>query len=680
MLLRFFLLFWLIFAPLLATAADRAAVGAPGVPVNLEADRMSYDRETGRYQASGNVQLKQGETEVQSQSLWWNQTSGDLEAEGDVRLKSPGEEMSGSKVFYNLRQGTGLVENGRVFLRESNLHVYGKTIERRGEFEYRVTDGTFTTCDGEVPSWKFGASRLDLTLGGFARARNAVFYLKDIPSFYLPYLAYPAKTERESGFLMPMIGYSERRGFQFNGAYYQVLGQNQDATVYFDYLSDMGLGTGLEYRYIFSGPNAGEARAYHIDLKDSDQRYALKWQHSGLLPGEVRMVADAEYVNNRDYFENFGDIAAEYNKDKVQSIFSLSRNWGKYNLVGQLKYTKDLEVDDPTTLQLLPRISFDVTRQRIGNSHFYYALASQYSNFWRDQGLRGQRLTARPSLSASFPLWDVIDVTPEVGYLERSYWGLSDDSGFLEDGIVDFSTRISTRLQRVYAQPIGAIDKLRHSIEPEIVYLYAPEQDQSRLPSFDSLDRIAEANRFEYALVQRLTARFSQEGGMPTYRDILYLRLSQSYDLREEAEEQPFSAIRGELTLLPTGWSRLRLDTTFDVDRGEWSKATIEGAVHDQHDNNLSAQYTNDRDQDLEYGALQLNVAFLKPYYLSYAQRYDFSSSEQLEQVIGIDYRQQCWSVLLSFSEREADRAVTLTFTMKGIGTVGGVGGNLGGI
>ena len=178
-------------------AADWGLVGDAGVPVNLEADQLSYDRDSGRYQASGNVQLSQGELEVSSKLLWWNQVSGEIVAEGDVRLSSPDEQMSGSKVQYNLQQGTGRVEDGQIFLREQNLHVQGKEIERRGEFDYRIVDGTFTTCDGEVPSWKFGAEQVDVTVEGYAKAKNAVFYLKDIPSFYVPYILYPVKTDHE---------------------------------------------------------------------------------------------------------------------------------------------------------------------------------------------------------------------------------------------------------------------------------------------------------------------------------------------------------------------------------------------------------------------------------------------------------------------------------------------------
>ncbi len=685
MLLRLMFILSLLLAAQPVCAADWTQVGSSGVPVNLEADELSYDKRSGRYRAAGNVQLQQGAMELRSRILWWNQQSGEVEAEGDVELSSPDERMSGRRLIYDLDEGVGRVEDGQVFLREHNLHVRGKTIEKRSEVDYRVVDGTFTTCDGEVPSWKFGADQLDVTVQDFARAKNVVFYLHDIPSMYVPYLAYPINNDRESGFLMPSFGYSDKRGVQISAAYYQVIARNQDATLYVDYLSDMGVGKGIEYRYIFGQNNPGEVRAYHIDVSQDagvevdEQRYALEWQHNGLLPGDVRMVADAIYADDDDYFEDFGEVAEEYNRDKVQSIFSLSKNWGKSNLVGQLKYTKDLEVDDPTTLQLLPRINFDINRQRIGRTPFYYAFDSEYTNFWRDEGVRGQRLSLRPSLSASVQLWDVIEVNPEIGYRDRYYWNLNDRSNSEQEGIVDFSTKVTTRLQRVYEQPIGPISKLRHSIEPEATYKNTPEVDQSHLPSFDSTDRIAEAHRIEYALVQRLTARFNREDGGSSYRDLVYLRLSQNYYLDEEAQDESFSSIRGQLTLLPTDWARLRFDATFDIDQGVWSKYSAEAEIHDQQQNSLWLEYRKDLNLQVEYGELKLSAGYLKPIYVNFGKRYDFESDEHLEDLLQVEYRHQCWSAFLTFRENDTDRSIMLSFFMKGIGYVGRLGASLAG-
>ena len=656
----------------LACAADFSGLGAANVPVQLEADELSYDRDEDTYNASGNVTLKQGDFTVSGDSLQWNQQSGELRAEGEVTLTSPDEEMAGDRVYYNLQQGTGLIEGGHFYLRDQNLHIYGERIERRGEADYRVYDGTFTTCDGDVPSWKFGASQLDVTLGGYASARNMVFYLNNVPSMYFPYMIYPAKTERESGLLVPGVGYSDKRGFQYSAAYYQVLGQNQDATLYLDYLSEMGLGKGLEYRYIFGSDNAGEARVYHIDIDQDDERYAVAWRHDGTLPGQVRLLADVEYVNDNDYFSDFGGIAGEYNKDIVESNLFLNRHWGRYSLTGQFRYTQDLENDDDTTLQLLPRIVFDTSRQRIIETPFYYRFASQYSHFWRKEGLTGERLMLRPALGSAVPLGSYFHLDSEIAWRERFYWGLSDDSDDDSTGSAEFHTTLSmVSLQKEFVSSQGT---WQHLIYPEVSYQYTPDVDQDDLPEFDIYDRIDEQNNIEYALVQRLVKKAtSAEGGLQV-RDFAYLRFGLLHDLRSEAAGRRVTDLRTEIKLDPVEWLSLSSDSTLDTDQGHWDKFAAEIRLDDAAENSLSARYRYDRDEAIEYAAATLSVAYLKPVYLKYQQRYDLTADFDLEQAIAVEYRHQCWGVTLTMRDQEDDRSFMLSFSLSGLGSVGGGG------
>ncbi len=669
------------------TAEARSRVMVMGEPIHLEADELSYDHEAELYRASGNVRLTQGDLEVASERMIWNRMTGDVEASGNVRFLSPTETLIGTAACYNLEVGTGRVEQGYFYLLEDNLHVRGKSIEQLGEDDYRITSGTLTTCDGEVPDWKFGASRIDVTLGGYARARNTVFYLKDIPALYFPYMIYPAKTERESGLLIPSVGYSKKRGFGYGAAYYQVLGVNQDATLYLDYLSKMGIGKGLEYRYIFGRDNAGEARVYHIDVREVDderideERYALEWQHTGMLPGQVRMVADALYVNNNEYFKDFGDVAGDYNRDQARSVFSLSRNWGRANLVALMQYTKNLETDQRNTLQLLPRINFNIARSPVGNTPLTYDLGSEYTNFRRREGATGQRLMLRPALTLNARISHWLSVTPTVAYRQRYYWDLNQDSATAQHGMIEVLTRAATPpFQRTYGLPFGRSGRMLHAINPEIVYEYIPDKDQDHIPRFDSFDRIAPLNRLEYALVQRLRARLDDESGRQQYRDWLYLRLSVLQHLNSDRLEKGFGDARAQLTLLPVPRTRLSTDLIVDSRSGELKEWMVEGRIADQSENYLQVSYNIDRPKGLDYGEVDLGLGFLRPIYLTYQQRYDFFNHDRLEQRVGIEYRRQCWSLLLTLRERvDGERSFMLTFTMLGIGSVGGFSGGMGG-
>ncbi len=675
------------FAP--ACVEARSRVVTAGEPVYLEADELSYDQERELYQARGQVQLTQGELNLLSDEMQWSRATGEVEARGNVRFLSPTETLTGTAACYDLSAGSGRVEQGYFFLHEDNLHLRGTTIEQVGEDHYRVSSGTLTTCDGEVPAWKFGADALDVNLDGYARARNMRFYIFDVPAFYFPYLIYPARSERESGLLMPTVGYSRKRGFGYGAAYYQVIDVNQDATLFVDYLSQMGVGKGLEYRYVFGRDTAGEARLYHIDVDQVDgeeidaERYALKWRHDGDLPGAVRMVADVLYVNDDDYFSDFGESAGDYNRDAVESRFFVSRNGAGYSLVGLARYTKNLRTDQDNALQLLPRLQFHAIRRNLPDTPLYYGMTTEYTHFWRREGDRGQRLMIRPAVSMTAQLSEYLSVTPEIAYRQRFYWDLNRDDSTADQGNLEFSTTIHTPpVQRTYAlsRAEGEV-RLRHSLHPEIRYSYSPETGQDHLPDFDLYDRIDAANRLEYALVQRLRLRTDAPEGRKSYRDLMYLRLSLLHYLHEDSREQGLGALRGQLLLRPVETVRLSADLTYDTRDAAWQRLLVAATVHDQHENSVTLSYHEQPDQQLEYVGVNLSLAFLQPLYLTYEHRYDFYANERLEQVVGMEYRHQCLSIHLGLRERiDGERAFMVTFTLRGLGEVGGFGGQLGGI
>jgi len=276
-------------------------------------------------------------------------------------------------------------------------------------------------------------------------------------------------------------------------------------------------------------------------------------------------------------------------------------------------------------------------------------------------------------------LLDAIDIAPKISYIERVYWNLSDGSDSENKGVAEFETKINTRVQKIYNRPFGFFGKVRHTIEPELVYSYTPDVDQEHLPDFDRYDRIEYENQLEYALVQRLTIRTDSFSGKPSYRELLYLRVSQAYDLSDEVEDQRFQDLRIEMVMLPTTWLSLRTDTTLDVDSGDWTKNSVATSIHDGQGNSFSAEYRYNLEDDIDYVTARINLSFFKPVYLNYMQRYDLATEERLEHVVGIGYVHQCWATGLTYTDREDDRSIMVTLSMRGIGSVFGDSGGLGG-
>ena len=245
-----------------AASAEPAIPGSEkraDAPVSLVADQLSFNEENQSYEAIGDVVLRQGDLELRANELLWQASTQDAAARGEVLLNDADVAFSGDSMQYNMSTGQGLARGGRVLVHSGNFHLAGDEIEKHGQANYFVKDGSFTTCDGEIPDWKFSAREVNVDLGGYARAKGVFFHIRDVPVLYAPLMYFPVKTERESGLLAPWFGYSKNKGTRASMAWYQVIDRHMDATFYLDYLSKIGLGTGLEYRYALANQNNATA-------------------------------------------------------------------------------------------------------------------------------------------------------------------------------------------------------------------------------------------------------------------------------------------------------------------------------------------------------------------------------------------------------------------------------------
>ncbi len=659
----------------------RASKGGRDAPISLTSDTLSYNPEEDSYEAHGNVVLSQDGVQLQAQEVLWQALTQDAAAQGDVRLDDAGTEVTGERLQYNLATGQGQVHDGRVFIRQGNFHLAGDQIEKHGQAEYFARKGSFTTCDGDIPDWKFSASEVDVTLGGYARARNVWFHVRDVPVLYTPYLMFPVKTERESGLLAPSFGYSNNKGLMASLAWYQVIDRSMDATLYLDEYSDIGLGKGLEYRYALADQNNGKALYYHVTgVNGTPNLYYLEWTHRGNLPGGWRMNSDVEYVDDQLFFDEFGKNAEEYNRDKTVSTLMLQRNWQKLNLVGHVRYIKDLENDNDTTLQRLPELGLGLARYRLGETPFYLGLESYATRFTRDQGEDGERLYLKPSLAAVFTPGSWLEVVPQVALHERLYNTDAEDN---EQSVPELSLGLATRLIKDIDVERWGIDRIQHSVEPQVTYTYVPDEFQDDLPLFDLYDRQLRQNNVNYAVVNRLTARSTLADGARAYREIFNVRLSQTYDIDEarnnrSGDNQPFSDVRVQLGMRPTAKISLDADGRIPVYGNlRFNSLTVGSSVRDDVGNALRIDYAyidqNFSETATDYINLQLETSVLKPVYAKFEERYDVRESRELEKVVGLEYRSKCWSLFLTYRNRyrdngSDDQEVLLTFALAGLG------------
>ncbi|ABQ27435.1 Organic solvent tolerance protein [Geotalea uraniireducens Rf4] len=675
-------LFSNIFVLFLLFQVAFAEENSPAGGVKITADTLSYESRSATYQAKGNVRMRYDGVTLLADSVIFREEQSEAFASGGVVMERDGDVLHGDSLTLNTTTELGEVSNGDLFIKKPNFHIRSSKMTKVGTEDYRMERGSFTTCDGDSPSWRFTARDLDVTLEEYATGKDVVFYVKDLPLLYTPYIIFPVKRERQSGFLIPLIRNSSKKGFNFDLPFYWAISPSQDATFDLDIQSKRGVGTGLDYRYMRQRGSEGIFRGYGIfDTSQSRFRGAVVEKHLEAVSDSLNIRSDINMATDRDFYTDFAEVAGEYNRQDLESTVSLTKKWQDYALTAELRYVEDLYApNNSATLQKLPAVSLTGIRRKIGATPLFFSLDSSLVNFYREEGVNGQRFTLHPTVTTYFQPVSALDVSAFAGYGQRLYnaYGADPGRGSHGEGLADAGVSASTRFARVYDTAWGAVRKVRHLLVPEVSYSFVQERSQDQLPFFDFDDRVVGQNLLTLSLTNYLTGKVIQADGSPVYRDLLYLRISQGYqasgsrrDLLTLVDEgRTLTDLRLESRFTPTPEISLNLDSRFNTYQGRFSTANLSADYSDGSDNRAGLGYRFSRGE-VEYLEGRIGVALVKPFVFNYTNRYSFDKGGFIESYYALEYKHQCWSVTFSYRDRPDNREYMVTFNLAGIGAIG---------
>ena len=613
---------------------------------------------------------------------------------GNVVLIQRQDVLRSEQMKIDLDTSRGIVLKGTLFLKQQNFYLRGEEIERVGENTYRVREGSFTTCDGDWPAWSFTGRDALVTLEEYASVHGVTFRVKKVPVLYSPYFFFPVKTQRQSGFLIPGVGYSNVGGPELRNAYFWAISKNTDATFYLDLAPQKGLGEGLEYRYIRQKGSAGTFYGYHIReeeeyrQKRSDQldrkpdRWTVDLRHEEYFSPTFFAKAWLRDFSDRQYLKDYGLTYQDRALEQAYSILSLSKNWGRYSLYGEVRRTMDLTQDTKSTLQYYPMISFTGLKQPVFKSPFQFSFTSSFGNFWREEGVTGQQLDLSPRLILPLKWANYVEFTPEVGIRETVYHSRNGSEETHSRELWDFTATLASNFYRIFETGWSGVPKLKHLFRPEITYAYIPEVDQQYVPNFDT--PVPKSNAFTYAITQRLIGKVMEGPEKSRYHEYTYLKLSQTYDLNEANRpltfpgdaHRPFGPITGELRVRSLKYLSADNITTFDSNQGRFLTSYSIVGVADRRGDRLYLEHIwQDKIQDQINGNIRVKI--FPSLDISYGKRYSSYGNQTLETTYGLYYRHQCWGIDLLYTEKPeisgapAENKILFTFTLTGVTSVG---------
>jgi LPS-assembly protein len=266
--------------PTLALAAvaiptfDSSPSISPGERMLVESDQLVYDYDHNAVSAVGNVKIYYGGYTLEAEKVTYNKSSGRLIAEGHVKLVDP----TGSQIYSDRIDVTddfrdGFVQSLRV---DSADHThFGAASAERGDDKTTFTDGSYTACEPckqhpeKPPLWNVKATKIVVDQKAhMVYFTNAKLEFMGTPVAWVPYFSVPdPSVKRTSGILSPNFGYAEKLGFYGSLPYYWAIAPNMDVTFTPTYLTRQGFLGQVEFRHRLSN---GEYAVRVAGISQSD--------------------------------------------------------------------------------------------------------------------------------------------------------------------------------------------------------------------------------------------------------------------------------------------------------------------------------------------------------------------------------------------------------------------------
>jgi len=639
------------------------------IPVTVTADKLDYDRATDVYVAVGHVKIEQEAVRLEADKVVLNNKTGEAVAEGKVYLQDGGDVIQADKMRINLSTRDGVITKGDMFMKKDNLHVKGDLIERRSETVYHVQNGFITTCDED--EWYLKADELNIDMDRYATGRGVSFNMIGLPVFYTPYFLFPVR--RQTGLLIPELGYSSSDGFFANNAVFWAISDYKDMTLYSDYRERVGHGTAIEYRYMNSRESAGQAYYKYFDLyHGGESRWEFRFRHQEEFAEDLSARADINLVSDERYYQDLERKLELRSLPYLDSNAFYVERWNTAALYVMGQYSIDLTRTNEKTVQKLPELRYTIFDESLAGP-LHLGFEGSAVNFTRQDEDGARRVDVNPRLTAAFG-GSGLSFTPRAGFQATFYDRSADSVEPVERKYFYAGADANARISRVFGADTGAgIGRIRHSIEPTVSYTYIPHVDQERIPQFDSVDSVSDRNLTTVALINRLTARYRETKDSPTFTtfDLMVLRLSQSYDLNVARAKDPGAArtrseVLGELYARTPKLLSMSASGTYDtylhaLTAHSESVGITTGAIS----LNLTHRFLREPETEFFIGGGGIKLG---RWDLGGQWWRDVQNNKTTQEEYRLHYGSQCWGIRMSYVIKPGETQFMAMLDLKGLG------------
>lgn len=509
-------------------------------PVEFSAkDSIIYSSSSGTAFLFGDSHVKYQNMDLTSERIYMNLDSSLVHATGAIK-DSMSNRPIGRPIFtmgsdtyksdtmaFNFKTKKGLIQ--QVYTEQEDGFLTSEMSKRGANGELYLQHGRYTTCDEPHPDFYLALSRAKVRPGKDVVFGPAYLVVCDVPlPLAIPYGFFPFTKSYSSGFIMPTYGDESERGFYLrDGGYYFAISDKIDLKVLGEIFTkgSWGVSAASNYRkrYRYNGSfyaNYQNSVTGEKNLPDYSKQTSFKvqWRHTQDAKANPYSTLSASVNFATSSFEQ-NNLTSMYNpQTRTQSTRTSSVSYGtrfsSLNMSINTSMNLEQNMRDSSIAVRLPEMSINVSsvypfkrKKMVGKEKWYEKISFSYTGRLSNSISTKEDLLMKSNLvrdwrngmqhtipvSATFNLFNYINITPSVNFTDRTYmkrvmrsWDndiqkeVADTTyGFYNVYNWSMSLRAQTKLYGFY-KPLriffgDKVEKIRHVVTPSISFTYAPD-------------------------------------------------------------------------------------------------------------------------------------------------------------------------------------------------------------
>ena len=479
-------------------------------------------------------------------------------------------------------------------------------------------------------------------------------------------------------------------------------------------MSKRGLQLQTEFRYL-NDMQSGKIDFEYLDndkaiKSNNDPRYLVRFQHVGTFSDNFRAYIDYTTISDDNYLVDIGSKQYSSNDAYLYQTGELAYFSEQWQATMQVQ---DFEVlgDHQPSYKTLPHIELSA-QQPLNFLAGQFELYSEITSFQASE--KDQVEANRYHIEAGFifpiirPAWFI---NSEIKIMHTYYQQDNITQGSNLDETVE-RTLPKVRLHggiNFDRELVAFGQSYRHTLEPQLQYLYVPEKDQSNIGLYDTtllqddfhgifrdtnysgLDRIAAANQYTWGLTSRLLDKENLEIVRVSIGRIQYLG-DKNTDLANDpllidndSINDNQSSVAADLFYRVNHQWQVSGDIQYNTIEDFTNKGQVKVDYQIDKYNlvQLNHRYTRNVSGDsLEQVSLLTSFAIDKNWAFVGRLTQDLQQNRSLESYAGFQYESCCWAVRIAFhrhinsnldpasapdGREDFDKGISFKFIIKGL-------------